>query len=138
MFYKGLLYKVQNKFENAREHYEKALEIQRNLYGLLFITLYSRLFFYITYELFVLGPIHADVATSVNNLASLFVAQNKFSEAKELYKQSLAMRTTIFGLDHPTVAATLNNYGGLLFAMKEYEAAREMFENSLKIKKKLW
>jgi len=106
---------MQGNFEGAQQNFEQALEIQKKLYG----------------------SVHADVATSLNNLAALYGSQGKYYDAKELYKQAIAMRTTIFGLDHQTVAATYNNYGGLMYAIKEFDTARDLFESSLKIKIKV-
>lgn len=108
----GLLYKMQGNLEEAQTSYESALEMQKKLYG----------------------PVHADVATTMNNLASLFGSLGKYFEAKELYKQAIAMRTTIFGLDHQTVAATYNNYGALMVITREFDTARDLFESALKIK----
>ena len=56
---------------------------------------------------------------------------------QELYKQAIAMRTTIFGLDHQAVASTYNNYGGLMVLTKEFDTARDLFESALKIKIKV-
>ena len=39
-----------------------------------------------------LGPDHADVALSLNNLAALYVAQGRYAEAEPLYKRSLAIQ----------------------------------------------
>jgi tetratricopeptide (TPR) repeat protein len=38
-----------------------------------------------------LGPDHLDVATSLNNLASLYYTQGQYSQAKPLYKRALAI-----------------------------------------------
>jgi tetratricopeptide (TPR) repeat protein len=43
----------------------------------------------------VLGPDHPDVATSLNNLASLYNTQGKYAEAEPLYKRSLAIRKSL-------------------------------------------
>ncbi|CAM9588088.1 unnamed protein product, partial [Laminaria digitata] len=56
-----------------------------------------------------LGPEHPDVATSLNNLAELFMVQGNLAEAGPLYKRSLAMNEKALGQEHPSVAISLNN-----------------------------
>jgi tetratricopeptide (TPR) repeat protein len=57
----------------------------------------------------VLGSDHPDVATSLNNLASLYKSQGKYDEAEPLHRRALAIREKSLGSDHPDVAASLNN-----------------------------
>jgi hypothetical protein len=52
------------------------------------------------------------VAKSLNNLAGLYYAQGKYTQAEPLYKRSLAIREKAFGPDHPVVGMSLNNLGG--------------------------
>ena len=61
-----------------------------------------------------LGPEHPDVATSLNNLASLYYAQGKYAEAEPLYKRALPIDEKALGPDHPHVATSLENYAALL------------------------
>lgn len=56
----GLLYKMQGQLDDAQAQYESALEMQKKLYG----------------------SVHADVAATMSNLASLYAAQGKFYDAK--------------------------------------------------------
>ena len=56
----GLLYKMQGQLDDAQAQYESALEMQKKLYG----------------------SVHADVAATMSNLASLYTAQGKFYDAK--------------------------------------------------------
>ncbi|MEH2458201.1 tetratricopeptide repeat protein, partial [Nostoc sp.] len=51
---------------------------------------------------------HPDVATSLNNLASLYDSQGQYSDAEPLYIEALAMRKRLFAGDHPNVAGSLN------------------------------
>ncbi len=62
----------------------------------------------------VLGPDHPRVATSLNNLAALYQAQGRYTEAEPLYKRALAIRKKVLGPEHPTVAQALENYAALL------------------------
>jgi tetratricopeptide (TPR) repeat protein len=56
-----------------------------------------------------LGDEHPDVATSFNNLAVLYYAQGRYSEAEPLYQQALALRQNLLGDEHPDVATSFNN-----------------------------
>ena len=56
-----------------------------------------------------LGPVHPDVATSLNNLALLYKTQGKYVQAEPMYKRSLTIRDKALGPDDPDVANSLNN-----------------------------
>jgi tetratricopeptide (TPR) repeat protein len=51
-----------------------------------------------------LGPDHPDVATALNTLAELYVAQHRYAEAEPLYRRSLAIQEMALGPNHPNVA----------------------------------
>jgi hypothetical protein len=50
----------------------------------------------------VLPSNHPDVATSLNNLASLYEMQGRCSEAEPFYQLKLAILEKAFGPEHPT------------------------------------
>jgi tetratricopeptide (TPR) repeat protein len=52
-----------------------------------------------------LGPEHPDVAQSLNNLALLYGAQGKYSQAEPLYKRALAIPRGAYGV--PRQSSTL-------------------------------
>ena len=51
---------------------------------------------------------------SLNNLAVLYKAQGRYTEAEALYHRSLAIREKALGPEHPDVAQSLENYADLL------------------------
>jgi tetratricopeptide (TPR) repeat protein len=59
------------------------------------------------------GPVHRDVAASLNNLALLYGNQGRDSEAEPLYKRAIAILEKIYGLDSSEVAPELNNLAAL-------------------------
>ncbi len=62
---------------------------------------------------------------SLNNLADLYRAQDRYAEAEPLYTRSLAIREKALGPEHPHVAMSLENYAALLQKTKRNaEAAR--------------
>ena len=70
-----------------------------------------------------IGPDHPTLATTLNNLAVVYEAQDKYGEAAPLYQRALALIERTLGPDHPNLAATLDNYADLLRKMqREAEA----------------
>ncbi len=60
------------------------------------------------------GRLETHAAASLNNLASLYHAQGKHTEAEPLYRRALAIWEKALGPEHPHVAASLKNYARLL------------------------
>ena len=55
-----------------------------------------------------LGDQHPDVASSLNNLASIVYAKGDYDAAEPLFREALAMRRRVLGEGHPNVAASIN------------------------------
>ena len=53
------------------------------------------------------GPDDPRLATTLNNLALLYDAQGRYTEAEPLYKRALAIREKALGPAHPGVATRL-------------------------------
>jgi tetratricopeptide (TPR) repeat protein len=47
-----------------------------------------------------LGSDHPKVANILHNLADLYCAQERYSEAEPLYQRALTIREEVFGPDH--------------------------------------
>jgi len=61
-----------------------------------------------------LGPEHLHIATSLNNLAKLYVQQGKDYEAELLLHRALGIRVKALGQSHPLTVQSLKNYTVLL------------------------
>ena len=85
----------------------------------------------------VLGPEHAGVVTSYNNMAVVYKAQGRLGEALELYEKSLAIRIKVLGPEHADVAASYNNMANVYAAQGRLGEALELHEKSLAIKIKV-
>ncbi len=59
------------------------------------------------------GSDHPDVATDLNNLADLYRAQGRHSEAEPLHKRTLAICEKALGPEHPDVATVRENIAAL-------------------------
>lgn len=82
----------------------------------------------------VLGPNHPDVATSLNNLASLLQQTGDAEGAEEFYRQALAIRESQTPLDRPALAGVLNNLGTLHRRTGKLESA----ESHMRRANQLW
>ena len=51
---------------------------------------------------------------SLNNLATLYQAQDHHAEAEPLHQRALAIREKTLGPEHPLVAQSLENYAAVL------------------------
>ena len=80
-----------------------------------------------------LGNEHPDVASSLNNLASLYYNQGRYEEAEPLYRQALQMTQKLLGNEHPDVATSLNNLATLYYNQGRYEEAKSYFKQALRI-----
>ncbi|TAF94848.1 MAG: CHAT domain-containing protein [Oscillatoriales cyanobacterium] len=76
---------------------------------------------------------HADVASSLNNLASLYRTQGLYREAEPLYQQALEMKQRLFPGDHAAVATSLNNLGLLYQFQGRYSEAEPLYNKALKM-----
>ena len=61
----------------------------------------------------VLGPVHPEVASALNSLATLYRRMGRYTDAEPLYERALAIREDQLGADHPDVALTLSSFSTL-------------------------
>jgi len=78
------------------------------------------------------------LATSLNNLASLYKSQGRYSEAEPLYLDALEMRKRLFTGDHPAVANSLNNLAYLYDSQGRYSEAEPLYLDALEMRKRLF
>ena len=74
-----------------------------------------------------LGPYHASVATTLNNLGRVLCVGGRLDEALEAYNESFSSRVATLGHDHVDVAATAYNIGQALHQKKDLNGALEHF-----------
>jgi tetratricopeptide (TPR) repeat protein len=110
------LYKAQGRYVDAEPLYQRSLAIEAE-------PLYQRSL--VIWEK-ALGSEHPDVATSLNNLATLSRAQGRYAQAEPLLRRSLAIWEKALGPEHPDVATTLNNLARLLQATNRLEEAEPL------------
>jgi tetratricopeptide (TPR) repeat protein len=88
----GSVYKAQGRLEEAREAYERALEIDEGAFG----------------------PDHPRVAIRVNNLGSVYQDQGRLEEAREAFERALGILERFLGPDHPSTRTVKANLESLV------------------------
>ncbi|OYQ64010.1 hypothetical protein B9G53_13750 [Pseudanabaena sp. SR411] len=66
-----------------------------------------------------LGADHPSVAASLNNLALLYEAQGKYSEAEPLYLRAIQIFKKALGSGHPNTVTVRQNYEIMCKTMEE-------------------
>ena len=100
-----LYYYNNNDFNNAAIVGEKALTIAQKEFG----------------------ELHADFATSLNNLASVYKKLSQYEKAELLFKKAVNIRKSVLGEDHPEYANSLSDLGSLYRKIKDYKKAEPCF-----------
>ena len=80
------------------------------------------------------GANHRDVATRLNNLAELYLAQGQYAKAEPLYKRALAIREKALGPNHRDVAVVLENIAALYRATKRVTEAKLLEQRAARIR----
>jgi len=109
------VYSRDQQWELARQTYERALAIDRN----------------------VLGDDHPRVASHLENLA--IVAQNMgdMKKAESLYRDAIIRQERAFGSQHPETAKTRGNYGLLLQREGRLAEAQPQLQSALDVRLKV-
>ena len=97
--------------EGAKEHYNRALTIDKVVYG----------------------PDHPKVAIRVNNLGYVFQQQGRLGDAREHYNRALEIGEAVYGPNHPNVARYINNLRYVLQQQGDLEGAKEYYNRALRI-----
>jgi tetratricopeptide (TPR) repeat protein/CHAT domain-containing protein len=79
------------------------------------------------------GDKHPNVATSLNNLASLYQSLNRYQEAEPLYQEALEIDRESLPPRHPDLASHLNNLAGLYESLNRYQEAELLYLEALEI-----
>jgi serine/threonine-protein kinase len=108
----ALLHATADRIEPARELYDRAITLRRE----------------------VLGENHPTTSFSLTNLASLLVQSGQAEEALPAFREALAIRQNAFGPTHPAVGSVLYQLGWANANLDQHEAARDFYEQALAIR----
>jgi serine/threonine-protein kinase len=80
-----------------------------------------------------LGPDHADVARSLNNLGLVFASLGKYRRAQAVQERSLSILEKALGPDNPLVAQSCANVALVSYSLGEYGRAQALLERALPV-----
>ncbi len=80
-----------------------------------------------------LGPTHAEVASSLNELAQLYLIQDKSTDAEPLARQALSINERALGQDHPTVALNTGVLAAIYMSQGKFADAEPLFQRAVAI-----
>ena len=144
-------------FEEAKDYYNKSLEIRQGIFGTDHITVasclnnlgcvYSALGdhqsakdFYqrsLEFEERMHGKMHSRVADSLCNLANEFSELGITDEAFQYHHRALEMRKELYFPNHFLISESYNNLGIMHKGMGQFEEAMHYFEAALCIREKV-
>ncbi|MBK8489837.1 MAG: CHAT domain-containing protein [Saprospirales bacterium] len=84
-----------------------------------------------------MGKAHPEYASSLNDLASLYLELGPYEKAEPLYLEAKAIWEKALGKEHPHYAATLYNLAVLYGNMGKYEKAEPLYLELLVVNKRL-
>ena len=105
----GFVHSGLSDYQQAKECYEHALPIQRNM----------------------LGPDHVDVATTYNSMGTLHRNLGDNQQARKYYKLALSILLNKLGPNHVEVAKTFHNMGILHTNLGDNQQAKKYHERAL-------
>jgi TonB family protein len=82
------------------------------------------------------GPDHELIATSLNNIAAIYVAKALYSSAEPLYRRSLAILEKRFGAQSKYLTETLELLAKMRFAQSDNDEAEKFYLRALAIKER--
>lgn len=104
----------QNKVDKAEKYYLQAKKILTGLYGIY----------------------RPEVASIFNNLAFIYLDNNKYDASAEAFQKAYEIKLKVLGKDHPFVGLALVNIGMLDFIRKDYKNAENSLLNSINLFKR--
>lgn len=76
----------------------------------------------------------ADIATTLNNLGTLYLTQGKYQQAEPLLLQARDIREQALGREHPATATSLHNLAFLYYTQGQYQLAEPLYQQTLAIR----
>lgn len=113
---RGMKLQDQQRFREAEAEFLKALRLAERIYP----------------------NGHPNTASTLNNLALLYVDLGRYVEAEPLYRRSLAIYEKARGPDHPDVALALTNLAVLYENQARFAEAEPLLRRGLKIREKAY
>uniref|UniRef100_A0A7S2P6C0 Kinesin light chain n=1 Tax=Leptocylindrus danicus TaxID=163516 RepID=A0A7S2P6C0_9STRA len=81
------------------------------------------------------GNDHVSVATTLNNLGSVYFSNHQYEKSLKSYKRALKIMKKQLGADHLNVATVYNNIGDVHYSLQNDEMALKHYNRALAIRK---
>ena len=133
----ALLYETQGRYLEAEQRHQEALAMRQSLFKGDHLDMARSLNKALGVKQSLFKGDHPSVALSLNNLACLYDAQGRYSDAEPYYQQALAMRQRLFKGDHPDVAQSLSNLAVFFAATDRHAEALELMQKAIKIENRI-
>ncbi|MEC4818459.1 MAG: tetratricopeptide repeat protein [Scytonema sp. PMC 1069.18] len=78
-----------------------------------------------------------NLPTAFHNIALLYYAQGRYTEAEALYKEALELRKRLFGEENLDVAQNLNDLAELYQDQGRFQEAELLYQQALELRKRL-
>jgi tetratricopeptide (TPR) repeat protein len=144
-------------YEEARTHFERALELRRRVLGPQnpeTLNTISRLGDTASHEgkypqaeallgqslagqRRVLGPEHPSTLVSMMYLAKLYSQEGKYGQAEALDSQTLEIQRRVLGPEHPNTLISMTNLAELYLKQGKYAQAEALYSQTLEIQRRL-
>ncbi|MCL2625400.1 MAG: tetratricopeptide repeat protein [Cystobacterineae bacterium] len=111
----GFGFDCSSKYSEARECFQKALEISEKL----------------------LDKEHPDIAIAYNDIAETYASQGNYVEAQKWNQKALTIREKVLDKEHPDTATTYNNIASVHYNQGNYDEAMEWNRKALVIREKM-
>ncbi len=85
----------------------------------------------------VFGPQDPRFATGLNNLGTVYLAQDRYAEAEPLLQQALELKEQVLGPEHPSVYRGLVNLAVVYQSQGKYTEAEPLYQRSLEISERI-
>jgi non-specific serine/threonine protein kinase/serine/threonine-protein kinase len=73
------------------------------------------------------------LAQELSNIGIVYWAKQRYADAENAMRRSLALQRSRLGTDHPDLASVMNNLGGLLWSQGKYGEALPLYDQTRKI-----
>lgn len=111
----GLLCQALGRYEEAEALFKKSLDISEEVHG----------------------AKHPDNIGSLNNLANLYINQEKYDKAKLLLKKAFKLCQKMLGTKHPDMACVLSNLAVVYNFQGKVIRSKLLFKRAIKIKEEV-
>ena len=153
----GQTYMDLGLYPEARTQFERALDLQRRVFGAKNPTTLKTLnrigysaFLQGTYpeaeallkqtlemQRRVLGAEHPDTLSSIGALADVYWRQSKYPEAEALYSEVLSMQRRLLGPEHPDTLESMHDIAVVYFEQGKYTEAEALENQTLEIRRRV-